>query len=78
MSPKFIRPFEILRRVRKVSYELPLPSTLIKVHYVFYISQLRMYVQDPSHVLTHEPLHIDKFLAYEEKPIKFWIPESKN
>ena len=38
VSPKFIRPFEILRRVRQVAYELPLPSTLINVHYVFYVS----------------------------------------
>ena len=54
VSQKFIRPFEILRRVRQVAYELPLPSSLVKVHYVLHVSQLRKYDHDPSHVLTHE------------------------
>jgi hypothetical protein len=75
---KFIRPFEILRRFRQVAYELFLPSSLVKVHNVSHVLQLRKYVNDPSHVLTHEPLQTDESLAYEERPIRFWIPESKN
>ena len=78
VSLKFIRRFEILRRVRQVAYELPLPSSLVKFHYVFHVLQLRKYVHDPSHVLAHKPLQIDESLAYVERPIRFWILESKN
>ena len=60
VSPKFIRRFEILRRFRQVAYELSLPSSLVKVHYVFHVSQLRKYINDPSRVLTHEPFQIDE------------------
>ena len=70
LSPKFIGPFEILRRVGEVSYELALPPSLAKVHNVFHVSQLRKYVHDPSHVLAHELLLIEESLVYEERPIR--------
>lgn len=34
LSPRFIDPFEILERIRPVSYKLALPPTLITVHNV--------------------------------------------
>ena len=54
LGAKFIGPFEILRRVGEVAYELALPPSLAKVHNVFHVSQLRKYVHDPSHVLTYD------------------------
>ncbi|XP_019105544.1 uncharacterized protein LOC109135256 [Beta vulgaris subsp. vulgaris] len=70
LSPKFIRPYEILRRVGEVAYELALSVELSKVHNVFHVSQLRKYVHDPSHILTYEPLRIDESLSYEERPVR--------
>ncbi|XP_057522400.1 uncharacterized protein LOC130802407 [Amaranthus tricolor] len=70
LSPKFIGPFEILKRVGEVAYELALPPGLARVHNVFHVSQLRKYIHDSSHVLVHEPLQIDENLAYEERPIR--------
>ncbi|WMV13608.1 hypothetical protein MTR67_006993 [Solanum verrucosum] len=43
LSPRFIIPFEILRRTREVAYELALPSSLLGVHHVFHVSMLRCY-----------------------------------
>ena len=37
LSPKFIGPFEILRRVGKLAYELALPRALSGVHNVFHV-----------------------------------------
>lgn len=70
LSPKYIGPFEILRRVGEVAYEIALPPNLARVHNVFHVSQLRKYISDPSHVLVQEPLQIDENLAYEEKPLR--------
>ncbi|XP_057538166.1 uncharacterized protein LOC130815695 [Amaranthus tricolor] len=70
LSPKFIGPFEILRRIGEVTYELALPPELDGVHNVFHVSQLRKYVYDPSHILSYEPLQVDETLSYEEKPLK--------
>ena len=53
LSPRFIKPFEILERVGNVAYRLALPPSLSNVHNVFHVSLLRKYDPDPSHVLSH-------------------------
>ena len=43
LSPKFIGPFNIIRVVSPVTYELELPSSLSGIHPTFHISKLRLY-----------------------------------
>jgi len=69
LSPKFIGPYQILRRIRPVAYEVTLPPLLANLHPVFYVSQLRKYVPDPSHVLEAEDLQIRGDLSVEAQPI---------
>ena len=69
LSPRFIGPFEILERVGNIAYKLALPPSLSKMHNVFYVSLLRKYVFDPSHVLSKEPLDMKQDLTYEERVI---------
>ncbi|KAL5573095.1 hypothetical protein UlMin_022693 [Ulmus minor] len=70
LSPRYIGPFEILERIGKVAYKLALPPNLSSVHNVFHVSMLKKYVQDPSHVLEHEPIEVHEDLTYEEKPVQ--------
>ena len=58
LSPRFVGPFEILKLIGKIAYELALPPTLAGVHDVFHVSMLRKYIPDPSHVLNYETLKI--------------------
>ena len=51
LSPRYIRPFEVLERVLIVAYRLALPSSLSSVHDVFHVSMLRNYTPDPTHVV---------------------------
>jgi ribosomal protein L21E len=37
LSPRFIGPFLILKRVREVAYQLELPDHLVDVHDVFHV-----------------------------------------
>jgi len=46
LSPKFIGPYQILRRIGPVTYEIALPPPLANLHSVFHVSQLRKYVAD--------------------------------
>ena len=46
LSPRFIGPFLILKRVGEVAYQLELPDHLADVHDVFHVSQLKNL---PSH-----------------------------
>ncbi|KAL0556245.1 hypothetical protein IC582_004756 [Cucumis melo] len=41
LSPRFVRPFEILERIGPVAYRLALPPSLSTVHDVFHVSMLR-------------------------------------
>ena len=50
LNPRFIGPYEILKKVKNVAYRLVLPPELSGVHNVFHIFMLRKYVSDPSHV----------------------------
>ena len=70
LTPRFIRPFEILQRVGPVAYHLALPPTLQEIHDVFHVSNLHRYIPDPSHVIRYEPLQLEKNLTYIEEPIK--------
>ena len=70
LSPGFVGPFKILKRIGKVAYELALPPTIAGMHNLFHVSMLRKYILDPSHVLNYEPLKIKENLTYEEVPIQ--------
>ena len=51
LSPRFIRPFEILERVGTVAYRLALAPSMSGVREVFHVSMLRRYTPVPSHVV---------------------------
>jgi len=69
LSLKFIGPYQILRRIGPVAYEIALPPPLANLHSVFHVSQLRKYVPNPSHVLEMEDLQIRGDLTVEVQPV---------
>ncbi|XP_027767936.1 uncharacterized protein LOC114074276 [Solanum pennellii] len=71
LSPRFIVLFEILSRVGEVAYKLDLPPSLSAVHPIFYVSMLRKYIPDESHVLSLDFVELGQDLTFEEQPIAF-------
>lgn len=51
LTPCFIGPYQILKKVGEVSYRVPLPPYLSNLHSVFHVSQLWKNVPDLSHVI---------------------------
>ena len=52
LSPRYIGPYEIVRKVGDVAYRLEFPQELANIHDTFHVSMLRKYIVDPSHVLS--------------------------
>jgi hypothetical protein len=63
LSPRFIGPFLILKRVREVAYQLELPDHLVDVHDVFHVSQLRKCLKVPKEQLAMEDLTVQDDLT---------------
>ncbi|WMV18693.1 hypothetical protein MTR67_012078 [Solanum verrucosum] len=70
LGPRYIGPYEILKRVGKVAYELKLPIELAPVYLVFHISMLKKCIGDPVSILPLEGLGVNENLSYEEVPIE--------
>ncbi|KAH0757160.1 hypothetical protein KY290_020653 [Solanum tuberosum] len=69
LSPRYIGPFETLRTVGEVAYELALPPAFSAIHPVFHVSMLRRYVPDESHVLQYDAVELDDRLTFVEEPV---------
>jgi len=69
LSPKFLGPYQITRRIGPVAYEIALPPKLANLHPVFHVSQLRKYVFDPAHVLEAEDIQIREYFTVEVPPV---------
>ena len=70
LSPRFIRPFEVLERVGTVDYRLALLPSLSSIHAVFHVSILQKYTLDLTHVVDWGELVIDADGTFEEGPLR--------
>ena len=69
LSPRFIRPFEILERVGTIAYRLALLPSMSGIHEVFHVSMLRKYTPDPVHVVDWGQIEVDTDGTFEEGPV---------
>ena len=77
LASRYIGPYHILDRVKKVSYRLALPPQMSQVHPVFHISLLRKYVADPTHVLPVQEVALKEDFSYVEHPVAIVDKQSK-
>ena len=69
LSPRYIRPFEVLKRVGEVAYELALPPGMSGVHPVFHVSMLKRYHGDGNYIIRWDSVLLDENLSYEKEPV---------
>jgi hypothetical protein len=70
LSPRFVGPFKITRRVGRLAYRIALPPDLVGTHDVFHVSMLRKYIANPDVIVEYESLKIQEGLSYMEEPVK--------
>jgi len=85
LSPRNIRPYEIIEKLNLVAYWLDLHVDLEHVHNLFHVSQLRRYILDPNPTIKTEAITKTEDLTHEEHPVQIlehkikqvhnkWIP----
>ncbi|XP_025647225.1 uncharacterized protein [Arachis hypogaea] len=70
LNPRYIGLFEILKRIRPVAYRIALPLHLSNLHDMFYVSQLRKYSPDATHVLEPESIEVREDLTLPVTPVR--------
>jgi hypothetical protein len=77
LSPRYIGPFPILGRCGTVAYKLELPPSLVRVHDIFHMSQLKKCLKPPVDVVLPEVAPLELDLTYPEHPIKILDQKSR-
>ena len=67
LTPRYCGPFEILARVRPMSYQLALPHNL-RIHNVFHISILKKYVHDATDVIDWNVIQVEPEGYFQVEP----------
>jgi hypothetical protein len=70
LAPRYIGPFPILEKCGTVAYKMELPPSLIGVHDIIHISQLKKYLKAPMDVVLPDVTPLEAYLTYLEHPIK--------
>ncbi|XP_027915134.1 uncharacterized protein LOC114174493 [Vigna unguiculata] len=70
LTPRFIGPFQITRRIGTTTYEISLPPHLANLHNVFHISQMRKYIASLDHVLESYEVQVREDLTMPVGPVR--------
>nr|GEV65215.1 putative reverse transcriptase domain-containing protein [Tanacetum cinerariifolium] len=70
LSPRYVGPFEIFKRVGPIAYRLRLPQDLVGVHDMFHVSNLKKFLSNVNLHVPLEEIKIDDKLRFMEEPIE--------
>nr|GEV45622.1 putative reverse transcriptase domain-containing protein [Tanacetum cinerariifolium] len=77
LNPRYVGPFKVLTKVRKVTYRLELPQEFSIVHHTFHVSNLKKCYDDEPLVMLLEGIHVDNKLQIVEEPVEIMEREIK-
>jgi hypothetical protein len=77
ISPRYVGPFSILEKCEIVAYKLESPLSLIGVHDIFHVSQLKKCLKAPVDVVLPEVAPLKSDLTYHEHSIKILDQKSR-
>ncbi|GJY53895.1 putative reverse transcriptase domain-containing protein [Tanacetum coccineum] len=70
LSPRFVGPFEITKRIGPVAYRLRVPEELNGVHDTFHVSNLKKCLADPTLQITLDEIQVDAKSNFVEEPVE--------
>nr|GEY89246.1 reverse transcriptase domain-containing protein [Tanacetum cinerariifolium] len=78
LAPRYVGPFEIMKRVKPVAYRLRLPQELSSIHGMFHVSNLKKCLADASLQVPLKEIKIDEKLHFAEEPVEIVDREVNN
>lgn len=66
LGHKYMEPYEIMKRIGKVAYELDLSMELAMVHQVFHVSMLRKFMGHSNSIILLKDMSIEEDFSYKE------------
>jgi hypothetical protein len=70
LAPHYVSLYPILEKYGTVAYRVEQPSTLVDVHNVFHVSQLKRCLKPPTDVVVIEVIPLEPDLTYKSYPVK--------
>ena len=70
LSPRYVVPYNIMKMIHNVAYELELLAELAAMHPFFHISILKKCVSDPAFIVPLESVAVKDSLSYEDIPVE--------
>ena len=70
LSPRFVGPFKIIKRVGPVAYQLQLREEMSGIHDVFHISNLRKCLTDENLIMPLKDIQVNEKLKFTEQPMR--------
>nr|GEY26738.1 putative reverse transcriptase domain-containing protein [Tanacetum cinerariifolium] len=77
LNPRYVRPFKVLEKIKKVAYKLELPKELSRVHNTFHVSNLKKCHADEPLAVPLDGLHFDDKVIFVEEPVEIMDREVK-
>ncbi|GJS92273.1 reverse transcriptase domain-containing protein [Tanacetum coccineum] len=77
LTPRYVGPFKILKRIGPVAYRLRLPEELSGVHDTFHVSNLKKCLADASLHVPLDEIKVDKTLRFVEELVEIMDREVK-
>ncbi|GKF02080.1 hypothetical protein Tco_0029003 [Tanacetum coccineum] len=77
LNSRYVGPFKVLAKVKKVAYRLELPQELSRVHHTFHVSNLKKCYADKPLAMPLEGIHVDDKLQFVEELVEIIEREIK-
>jgi hypothetical protein len=70
LAPRYIGPYPIIEKYGPTSYQVELSSKLLRVHNVFYVSQLKRCLKPLANVVIEDTIPLEPDLTYKAYPTR--------